>query len=609
MVVNIVDISGEHVYVESGATVAISGQPVTISGDHVFVESGAHVIAQSGVHVVTDIEVDVSSGLHVQVSGTFVTELGMDYIKSGEYPACSGTHGQLEIPTVMQTLTPAIQISGWWACAEEARLFTGADAKHVRFHDGFQGTELDSRKWITTGTPAVTGGECRLMSSAIKSREHFLYGTLSCTVWSSNWQNVIMGFYTDDYPQGGDVIVAIDNSNFVTENVGTGTRTTTAIPLADFGQPWWYDLDFVWTPSYAQLWINGQLKVTHMTNIPNNPANIVFDASDQALLWVANASLKPYGDIPLVHRGAVPIAGAYFRDSGLLDMEFRPIRVCESGEIVVCSGLYVVADVEVDVSSGLHVLISGQPVTISGDHVFVESGTFVATQPDIGISGTVTVESGLHVQISGQHVYVESGVHVVTGVSGDPIQMTLIDLSGNIVAISKRHEGIVTTTDVTRETHKGNMYHVAHCQSGLEANSNLDMLMVIASGKELHARFGVAAGGPFNAWLFEKATVSDSGTQITAHNMNRVISGQCITLFSIGPTVTSTHTPLWCDVRGATQFKGAAPGTIRADTEWVLNGVSGNINYLLRINNRDATNAQDAQLQVEFSEEEPVFWA
>lgn len=573
-----------------------SGFDVGISGQHVYVESGLPVVVESGVHVVTDIEVDVSSGLHVQISGSFVTELGIDYIKSGIFPACSGTHGQLETPTVMKDLEPAIEISGWWACAEEARLFTGADAKHVRFHDGFQNTELDSRKWIATGTPSITGGECRLVSSAIKSREHFLYGTLSCTVWSSNWQNVIVGFYTSDYPQGGDVIVAIDNYNFVTENVGTGTRTTTAIPLADFGQVAWYDLDFVWTPSYAQLWVDGQLKVTHMTNIPSNPANICFDASDQALLWVANASLKPYGDIPLIHRGAVPVAGGYYGDSGLLDMEFRPIRVCASGEMVICSGLHVVADVAVEVSSGLWV--DG----ISGQHVFVESGVYIAS----GIR--VQIQSGAHILISGQHVFVESGVHVVTGVSGDPIQMTLIDLSGNMAAVSKRHEGLVTTTDVTRETHKGNMYHVSHCQSGLEANSDLDMLMVIASGKELHSRFGVAAGGPFRAWLFEKTTCSDSGTQITAHNMNRVVSGQCATLFSIGPTVTSTHTPLWCDVRGAVQFKGAAPGTIRADTEWVLNGVSGSINYLLRINNRDATTAQDAQLQVEFSEEDPVFW-
>lgn len=360
MVMNITSVSGEHVYVESGT-------PVVISGQHIFVASGAHIV--------TDIEVDVSSGLTVQISGSFVTELGMDYIKSGTYPACSGTHAQLETPTVMKDLEPAIHISSWWACAEEARLFAGSDTKHKRFHDDFQTTTLDSRKWETyRGSPGVAGGECRLWGSGIKSRERFLYGTLSCTVWSSNWQKLIMGFFTDDYPQGGDAIVAIEDTDFITENVGTGSRTTTEIPLADFGQPTWYNLDIVWTPSYAQLWINGQLKITHMANIPSDPANILFDTGGKIYgpLYVANASLKPYGDIPLTHRGTVPVAGGYYGTSGLLDMEFRPIRVCESGEVVICSGAYVVANVEVESSSGQHVWISGQ-------HIYQESGAYFAS--------------------------------------------------------------------------------------------------------------------------------------------------------------------------------------------------------------------------------------
>jgi len=44
-----------------------SGLSVQISGQHVYVESGVHVA--SGLHVVADVQVDVSSGIHVLVSG------------------------------------------------------------------------------------------------------------------------------------------------------------------------------------------------------------------------------------------------------------------------------------------------------------------------------------------------------------------------------------------------------------------------------------------------------------------------------------------------------------------------------------------------------------
>jgi hypothetical protein len=58
----------------------------------------------------------------------------------------------------------------------------------------------------------------------------------------------------------------------------------------------------------------------------------------------------------------------YYWDSG----DVRDIAVCASGELIFCSGLYVVADVEVVASSGLIVEISGQ-------HVFVESGVYLAS--------------------------------------------------------------------------------------------------------------------------------------------------------------------------------------------------------------------------------------
>ena len=84
-----------------------------------------------------------------------------------------------------------------------------------------------------------------------------------------------------------------------------------------------------------------------------------------------------------------------------------------SGSVSILSGLVAVTSGEIHIMSGEVTIagginVSGSPVTISGDHVYVESGAFVTTQPDIGISGTVTVESG---------VYVASGIFVVATVS------------------------------------------------------------------------------------------------------------------------------------------------------------------------------------------------
>lgn len=87
---------------------------------------------------------------------------------------------------------------------------------------------------------------------------------------------------------------------------------------------------------------------------------------------------------------------------------YRPIRVCSSGEIIICSGLYVVADVEVIASSGLIVNISGQHVHLeSGDVIdtYVKSGSIMDIQ-----SGLHVVVSGQPVTISGDHVFVESGI-------------------------------------------------------------------------------------------------------------------------------------------------------------------------------------------------------
>ena len=99
--------SGAFVVIESGigvVTTNVSGQPVTISGDHVYVESGAHVvgdfavqsglgvIVQSGVGVVGDFAIEVSvSGQPVTISGQrVVVDSGLGVV--GDFNVSSGLY-------------------------------------------------------------------------------------------------------------------------------------------------------------------------------------------------------------------------------------------------------------------------------------------------------------------------------------------------------------------------------------------------------------------------------------------------------------------------------------------------------------------------------------
>ena len=147
--------------------------------------------------------------------------------------------------------------------------------------------------------------------------------------------------------------------------------------------------------------------------------------------------------------GAYEFADGNYYVSG----DYRPIKVCASGELVICSGVHVVADVEVIASSGLNVLV----------------------QSGVGVQ----VQSGLHVWVSGQHVFVESGVHVmvsgqyvITGASGSPSETIISDLSGHIAKVSLRHEAVVVEDFIVNEIHQGNYYRVCWITSGLAAGAS-----------------------------------------------------------------------------------------------------------------------------------------
>ena len=84
MVRNVISVSGEHLYQESGAIVGISGQTIQVA-------SGAYVIADVAVDVSSGLWIDGVSGVHIyQESGAVVGISGQTIqVASGAYVVVS----------------------------------------------------------------------------------------------------------------------------------------------------------------------------------------------------------------------------------------------------------------------------------------------------------------------------------------------------------------------------------------------------------------------------------------------------------------------------------------------------------------------------------------
>jgi len=102
------NVSGDYVNIISGINlqVDISGDPVTISGDHVYVESGAYLA--SGLHVVADIAesgigVQIQSGAGVLISGQAVNYGCATKIRTGKVIVVTAASGG-----------QSICVSGYW---------------------------------------------------------------------------------------------------------------------------------------------------------------------------------------------------------------------------------------------------------------------------------------------------------------------------------------------------------------------------------------------------------------------------------------------------------------------------------------------------------------
>jgi len=224
------------------------------------------------------------------------------------------------------------------------------------------------------------------------------------------------------------------------------------------------------------------------------------------------------------------IVGHYSKSGG---GDLRSIEVCASGEVIICSGVFVTANVIGLSLSGLdiQVNVSGDPVQISGQHVFVESGVHVVGEFTADISGaTFTAAiSGKPVTISGDHVYVESGVHVI----GDFVS----SVSGNIVQISGQHVFVESGV---------------HVVAAVSVDSGLGVLI---SGQHVFVESGVHIIGDLSV---------SSGLGV-------LISGQHVFIESGAHVVTEAE--ITVDISGDSIIISGQPVTISGDHVFVESGV------------------------------------
>jgi len=182
---------------------------------------------------------------------------------------------------------------------------------------------------------------------------------------------------------------------------------------------------------------------------------------------------------------------------------------------------------------------SGLGVLISGQHVFVESGVHVITQPEIAVSGMVSVQSGVylasgihvvtaagsgqHVQISGQHVFVESGVHIVgtftAAVSGKPVK-----ISGEHVWISGQHVFVESGLHVVVESGIGVTATVTAQVSGQPVKISGEHVWI--SGQHVFVESGTHVVVESGIGVTATVTAQVSGQPVKISGESVWISGQ-----------------------------------------------------------------------------------
>jgi len=249
---------------------------------------------------------------------------------------------------------------------------------------------------------------------------------------------------------------------------------------------------------------------------------------------------------------------------------------------------------------------------VSGDYVNITSG--INLQVDIS-GDPVTIQSGAGVLVqSGYGVIINSGVGVTTqsGVftaSGAFVKTVVIDTAGDEAKIDATANAMETITYPHHEIHEGHMWHGFAQTSGLADDAVLDMLIVTASGKEVHAVFEHDCAGDSWFELYENYNLSGSpggsGALVTPHCMNRYVSGTPGTTIYKNPSGIG-GTKLSVEFIGGGTGRRTAGGSERGANEWILTGVSGPVNYVARMVNV-AGSAKDSSAGLEFYEKNPGY--
>jgi len=172
-------------------------------------------------------------------------------------------------------------------------------------------------------------------------------------------------------------------------------------------------------------------------------------------------------------------------------------------------------------------------------------------------------------------------------------------------SVSSSQPGYITGTNVTNgstkfcldtvvndhldrihaRTHQGKAFIVSHIFS-IAASTGVDVLLDLTSST-LHTAFQVCTGANSYFQLFEGATVSANGTELTAINNNRSAGTTTAHKFYFTPTVSNDGSTLCAFVvpGGAGTFAagGEGGGLPRGGAEWVL---AASTKYLCRLTNR-----------------------
>jgi len=182
-------------------------------------------------------------------------------------------------------------------------------------------------------------------------------------------------------------------------------------------------------------------------------------------------------------------------------------------------------------------------------------------------------------------------------------QIQIAGTNGKTVNFSKAEVDELTPslTVITvphNRVHVGDMYSASHYFASIESAANAEILVKVGSNKELHFLFSIGAGAEAVVYIFEDPTITDDGTILSIHNMNRNSSNTSDANAYYNPTTSADGTQLCVGLLPGAEKKNDMGGTIRHDTEWILDE---NTNYLIRVTN-NGQGAEAVAIQLEWYE-------